>query len=94
MEEVTLKGKCGIGIEISLPDSPPLILVKGSRGFIACGYLDIDAANKVGAAAATIKGVNSVKELLDGAIVEATNKALKAGIKPGMKGRDALEKIL
>ena len=82
-----------IGIEITLPNSPPLIVIKGRKGFIMCGYLNIDLANKLGLIAARVVGVKSVEEMLEKEIVNATNKAKELGIKEGMKVKGILKLI-
>ena len=80
-----------IGIEIFLPEAPPLILIRGRRGFVMCGYLNIDVANKLGLIAARVTGVKSVEEMLDKEIAEVTTKAKEVGIKEGMIVKEALK---
>ena len=70
-----------------------LVLVKTEKGFVMCGYLDIKTAEKLGDAACIVRGVKSVDDLLNAKIVEMTKKAEKLGIKLGVTGREALEKL-
>ncbi|HDJ84084.1 MAG TPA: DUF1805 domain-containing protein [Desulfurococcaceae archaeon] len=72
----------------------PLILVKADKGYIMCGYLNIEIAEKLGDAAATVTGVSSIEELLEKNVKAVTSKAKNLGIEPGMKGREALEKLI
>jgi len=83
-----------VGLEVSLPNAPPLLLIKGSRGFIMCGYLNISVADRLGLAAARVVGVRTVEDMLEKNIVEVTAKARELGIKEGMKVREALKFIV
>ncbi|MEM4035676.1 MAG: DUF1805 domain-containing protein [Fervidicoccaceae archaeon] len=79
------------GIEVDLPGSPPLVMVVGKRGFVACGLLDVSAAERVGAAAAKVVGVRSVEEMLDREIQAVTSRGRGLGLREGMRVREALE---
>jgi uncharacterized protein YunC (DUF1805 family) len=91
--DVELNGKKGVGIEVALPKAP-LVLVKGERGFVMCGYLNIDAAEKLGESAAVVRGVKTVDDLLKARVVEATTAAKTRGIEVGMSGKEALSYLL
>jgi uncharacterized protein YunC (DUF1805 family) len=71
----------------------PLLLVKAERGFVMCGYLNIAAANSLGDAAAKVTGVSSFEDVLKAEVVEVTEEARKLGVKEGISGREALEKM-
>ena len=68
-----------------------LIAVFGSNGFIMCGLLDMNAADKLGMVAAKVSGVNSIDELLEKKVVAITNNAEKLGVSLGISGLEALE---
>ena len=87
--EFDVGGKTAVGVEIPLPKAP-LILAKGESGFVMCGYLNVEAADKLGVAAAVVKGVSSVVDLLKGSVVAVSRAAQKKGIKVGMSGMEAL----
>lgn len=87
---INLEKKKVIGIEIELPDAPPLILIRGDKGFVMCGYLNIDVAEKLGILAIRVSGVKNIDEMLEKTISEVTTKAMELGIKPGMKVKDIL----
>jgi uncharacterized protein YunC (DUF1805 family) len=90
--EVVIGPYKAIGIEVPLPNAP-LILVVGKKGFIMCGYLDLATATRCGDAAAVVKGVNTVNEILERPVVAITPVAETLGITIGMSGRHALEKL-
>ena len=88
---VKVYDKTGLGVRIELPDSPPLLLAVAEKGFVMCGFLNIDAAEKLGVAAAAVSGVKSLEDVLDAEIESVTSKAKTLGVDVGMKGVDALK---
>ncbi|RLI30844.1 DUF1805 domain-containing protein [Candidatus Bathyarchaeota archaeon] len=89
-----VEDKTGIGVKIELPNSPPLILLIGERGFVMCGYLNVDAAERLQVAAAMVSGVKSVDDALNAEIKAATSSAEKIGVRVGMLGREAIKVML
>jgi uncharacterized protein YunC (DUF1805 family) len=81
------------GFRIDL-DNAPLILVKAKRGYVMCGYLNINAANKLGDIAGRVTGVKSFEDVLNAEIVEISDNAKKIGLTVGMKGKDFLNKLM
>jgi len=55
-----------------------------------CGYLNIDAAESLGATAAVVSGVNSWEDVLNAQIKTATTKAKALGLEPGRVVRDVI----
>ncbi len=94
VKQVDINGKKLLGIEIRNLGNAPLILVKADKGYIMCGYLNIEIAEKLGDAAAVISGVKSVEEILEKPVKAATSKARELGVEPGMTGREALQKMM
>ncbi len=90
IEELTLDGNSYTGIRIDTKPVPTVI-IKGKNGFLMCGFLNIEAADKVGAVAASISGVNSFDDLLNKEVGRISIKAREAGVREGMMGRDALK---
>lgn len=93
IKEVRIGDKTYLGVEIAIPNSPPLVLIRGQEGFAMCGFLDIKAAEKANAMAARVPGVKSVEDMLDKEIAEVTSKAEARGIRAGMKLGDVLEAL-
>jgi uncharacterized protein YunC (DUF1805 family) len=71
-----------------------LIVLRGSRGYIMCGYLNLRVAEKFRDCAAKITGVSTIQESLKTKIRSCTRQAKKLGIYKGQPVRDALEKMV
>ncbi len=91
--EIEIDGKKAVGFEIDLPGAP-LVLAKGEKGFVMCGYLDLHTAEKVNAPAAIVRGVKTIDDLLKAPLVAVSAPAATMGVKPGMTGYEALELFL
>ena len=89
-----INDKTATGLKVDLPDSPPLVMIIGQTGFIMCGFLNMEAAEKLNVAAATVSGVKNFEDVLEAEIKAVTSKAERKGIKVGMKGRDAVKLLL
>jgi len=87
--------KTALGLTVELPESPaPLVMIIARLGFICCGFLNIDTAEKLNLAAVVISGVKSFDDMLNAEVRAATSKAQGLGIKVRMKGKDALKLLL
>ena len=64
-----------------------------SNCFLACKYIDIKSANKLGEIVAIVTGVKNYDEMLSAKIIEASDEAKKLGIKEGDLVLDFLMKI-
>jgi uncharacterized protein YunC (DUF1805 family) len=84
-------GKSFMGLRTDLPDSPPLLLIIGEKGFVMCGFLNVESAEKLGVTAAVVSGVKTFDDVLNGQVKAVTSKAKNLGIEVGMKGADALK---
>jgi uncharacterized protein YunC (DUF1805 family) len=97
VEPITLEGHTVIAIEVILPKTT-LIIVTTGKGYIMCGALDISLLNErlkernILAARAT--GVRTIAELLDAPLESVTDTAKKMGVVPGMKGREAILRMV
>lgn len=91
-QDVVLGSQSATGYEIDLPGAP-LILVQAAKGFVMCGYLDIKSVDKFGQAAAVVRGVKSIDDLLAKTVSDVSLEGERRGIKSGMTGREALLKL-
>ena len=53
-----------MGVRVEFPDLPPLVLIVAEKGFVMCGFLNIEAAERLGVAAAMVSGVKTFEEAL------------------------------
>jgi len=83
--------KACLGVKVELPDSPPLLLVIAGKGFVMCGFLNVDAAERLGVAAAVVSGVKNFDDVLNAEIKAVTSKAGSFGVRVGMRGAEALK---
>ena len=67
----------------------PLLIVKGSSGFLGCGYINVDAC--ADEACAIVSGVNTHDDMLKASVKAVSKDATKLGIKVGMTGAEAME---
>ena len=94
VEKLDVEGKGILGLKVELPGSPPLLLIVGNKGFIMCGYLNVEVAEKLQVAAAVVSGVKNFDDVLNAEIKAVTSRAKELGINVGLKGREALKKLI
>jgi Uncharacterized conserved protein len=92
IEQIELENGCAFGLRFEM-QKYPLLVIKAEKGFLMCGYLNVNAAESLGDTAAKVKGVQSFEDMLKTQLVEVTQQARELGIEPGMTGREALEKM-
>ena len=90
---VKVYDKVGMGLRVELPDSPPLLVVVAEKGFVMCGFLNVDAAEKLGVAAAVVSGVKIFEDVLNADVKAVTSGAKMLGVEVGMKGVEALKRM-
>ena len=71
----------------------PLLVLKGERGYVMCGYLNLEAAEKLGDVAVRVTGVNTLEDVLSKEVSGVTSRAKEEGIKSGDKVKDILGKL-
>lgn len=74
--------------------SKNFILLRGNKGYVMCGYLNMAAANKFSDLAIKIFGVSSIEEALEAKVSACSSKARKLGISKGQKISDILKFIV
>lgn len=71
----------------------PLLLMKGAKGFLACGYINPETCNKTEEACAIVSGVNDFEDMMKASIVAVSKAAEAMGVKLGDTGESALAKF-
>jgi uncharacterized protein YunC (DUF1805 family) len=91
IEKIELHGKTFHAMKSTLPENaPPLLLIKGEKGYVMCGYLNLEAAEKFGSAAAIVSGVKTFEDVLNAPIKASTTKAKQLGLEPGKVVKDVI----
>jgi len=84
-------------ITVKLPKTN-FMAVTNENGYIMCGALDVallnDKLKERGIIAGRAVGVRTIEQLLDAPLESITFEAEKRGITVGMKGKDALLKMV
>lgn len=93
IDKFVIQGKTFQGMKSTLPDVAPLLLIKGDKGFVMCGFLNMEAAERLGAAAAMVSGVKTFEDVLNAEVKAATTKAKELGVQVGGKVRDEIAKL-
>lgn len=81
-----------LALELKLLEKK-LIVLRGRKGYIMCGYLNLKVAEKFKDSAAKITGVSTIREALRASIHSCTRKAKRLGIYKGQPAMDALTMI-
>ncbi len=92
-QEVIIKDKKYKYVNMKLGENAPLIILKGSTGYIMCGYLNMEAANTLGDIAVRVAGVNDVNDVLNTEVNSCSRRAQELGIKPGDKIIDIIDRL-
>ncbi|VTR91229.1 Uncharacterized protein (Fragment) OS=Candidatus Entotheonella sp. TSY2 GN=ETSY2_43800 PE=4 SV=1: DUF1805 [Gemmata massiliana] len=71
----------------------PLLLIRGSRGVLACGYLAVATFDKTGEVAAIVTGVRSFDDMLVAKVTAVSTSGATAGLQVGMTGAEILDVI-
>lgn len=90
VEKIELDNGSAMGLSFYMQKAP-LLVIKADRGFVMCGYLDLEAAASLGDVAVKVKGVSTFDDVLRAYVAGATPEAANLGIKIGMTGKEALE---
>ena len=70
-----------------------LILLRGSRGYVMCGYLNMKAAEKFKDVAVKVTGVSSIDDALAASAHSCSSSARKLGIYKGQPIKEVLRSI-
>ncbi len=68
----------------------PLLIARGTKGFLACAYIAVDTCNKTGETCAIVSGVKTHEDMLDKEVKAVSEKAAALGVRVGMTGSEVL----
>lgn len=89
IETVPVGSKTFQYLKVSMKKAP-LILLKGQVGYVMCGYLSVETAEKLGDIAVRVTGVSDLESLIAATVNDLTSNASALGIKKG----DRISEIL
>jgi uncharacterized protein YunC (DUF1805 family) len=72
----------------------PLLIIQAKKGYVMCGYLNMNAANKIGDIAGKVTGVKTFDDMLNADVVEVSENAKLTGLTQGMNVKDFLNILL
>lgn len=88
-QKLSLDGHTFDAVKIPLQGAS-LLLIQAQNGFLGCGYLSMETAERLGAAFALVTGVSSWDDMLTKEVKAVSSAAAARGVKVGMTGRSAL----
>jgi uncharacterized protein YunC (DUF1805 family) len=71
----------------------PLLILRGSKGLLACSYLNAETFTKTGEAAAIVSGVKNFDDMAAATVATVSRAGEQLGLRVGMTGAQALELI-
>lgn len=90
-KEIKIKDSVFKAIELELCDNSKLLIITGKKGYIMCGYLNINTAQKRSDVACVVTGVKTIEDMLNSKVVALTSQAQSIGITMSMEVRKVLE---
>ncbi len=92
-KDITVNETVFKAVQIDLSERGKLLMIIGAKGYVMCGYLNINTAQKLGDAACMVTGVKTIDDVLNANIVALTAEAQKLGIEMGMPVKDVLKRL-
>ncbi len=89
IEQINLEKGSALGFKMDM-ECAPLLVIRAGCGFVMCGYLNMDIANKLGDVAVRVTGVRSFEDVLGAKAVEVSEAAKKRGVSAGMTAKEVL----
>jgi uncharacterized protein YunC (DUF1805 family) len=93
IEHIELGKGSVLGLKMDM-ENAPLLVIRARCGFVMCGYLNMDMADKLGDAAIRVTGVKDFEGVLNAKAADVSLAARRLGIVEGMQVKEALLKML
>ncbi len=91
-QEMTIEGKTFTYLKMDM-EKAPLVIIKGNKGYVMCGYLNMETADKLGDIAVRVKGVKDADTILSSKVEAVSVRAKEIGIDVGMPVRAIISKL-
>ena len=92
VKKIKLGKKRLTAVSLRLVDKT-LIVIRGAKGYIMCGYLNLKAAAKFKDAAIKVTGISTIEEALKTRVYACTPAAKRLGVRKGQAINQALKLI-
>jgi len=92
IKKIKVGKKSVLALELKL-HKKKLIILKGKKGFVMCGYLDLAVAEKFGDCAVRITGVSTIRQALRTQVESCSSSAQRLGIYKGHPIKEVLQII-
>ena len=92
MDTVTINGQLLDAVAFPTEHSV-VLMIRGKKGLLGCGYLSVATADKTGDAVAIVSGVKNYDDMLKAEVKAVSAAAAALGVAAGMTGKEALEKF-
>jgi len=92
IQKIKIGNNIAIGVNLELQNAN-LIVIRAKKGYIMCGYLSMETSNRLEDIAAKVIGIKNFDDALKAKVVEVSEKARENGVKEGITGKEALEKM-
>jgi uncharacterized protein YunC (DUF1805 family) len=89
MANILIEGVECEGVHVRT-DKSNILLLRGRRGFLGCGYFDLVTANRLGEAFVIVRGVKTFDDMLRASAAQVSMAASEIGIREGMSGREVM----
>jgi len=93
IEQIDLEKGSATGLKMDM-EHAPLLVIRAKKGFVMCGYLNMEVANKLGDVAVRVTGVKTFEDVLNAKAADVSEAAGRLGISVGMPAKEALMKML
>src|SRR3989304_5755264 len=77
VEQINLENGSAIGLKMDM-EHAPLLVIRAKKGFVMCGYLNIEVANKLGDAAVRVTGVRTFEDVLNAKAVDLGGRRIRS----------------
>ena len=92
-EIIDLSNGLALGVSIDLGNAD-FLLIKADKGYAVCGYFNSKVIDEIGDSAVQVKGVKSIKEMLNKQVDFVSKSAKKLGVNNKMTVKQALQKFV
>jgi uncharacterized protein YunC (DUF1805 family) len=89
MEKITINEKDYKGIHVPT-ENTALLIIQGEKGMLACGYINIETADKLDEKVVIVTGVKNFDDMLKAKVFKCSNAARECGVNEEMTGEQAL----